>query len=201
MEKKEEVKFVQLYNEDGEKVEALSKEEYEAKVEGFETEKKEMKEKLEKLEVKDFNFKALRDGSKEERDKLLSELSDKDKQIILLQEKTDKKIDDFKDSVVGGYKTDAIREASGGDEELEKKIKLNFARIAGEEDTKEQIIEKVKDAKKMSLDNAIDPVAALSGTMSAGDIKPIDKTDLTPSQKDLGSKLGLSDEEMGKNGK
>ena len=49
-------------------------------------------------------------------------------------------------------RAEIIKKASAGDAELEKKIQINFARLAGKEETDEDITNKVLEAYKLSVD-------------------------------------------------
>lgn len=180
----------ELFDKDGEPVEAYTKEEYESALSAskeLEDYKKKVDDLTKELESKstdkDLNFKELR----EKKEKAEKELVDYRDTISLRQNEIMAEIQTIKFDK-------QIREIVGDNQDLVDKIKFNFARITppkeGEKDTR--------------LDDAI--ILATGGKsnfsgFSSGDGTPpstIKKSGLTEGQIDLGRKLGLTDEELKK---
>jgi hypothetical protein len=155
----------------------------------------ETSEKLKKLENKDFNFKRLRDMSAEETAKLTAtELSLKKQQEELAENQST-----FTKNIQESWKNEALAVMCGRDEEMKKKVLLNFGKFAGEATTKEQINERIKDAYALSNGHAgsSNPLNTMSGfsSQARGDGsnpnwagKDVDK--------ELYSKLGISDKDL-----
>ncbi|MEY2595073.1 MAG: hypothetical protein RI965_345 [Bacteroidota bacterium] len=98
----------------------------------LQTELEETKQKLTKLENKDFNFRRLEQMTEEEKSKLsATEIALKQKQEQIEEEQ--KK---FVESMVGERKNDIFNELAGGDEELLKKLEANFSRIKDSDNAK-----------------------------------------------------------------
>lgn len=197
--------YKKLTNEEGEEIEALSKEEHEAEIktkeEEFGKKEKELNEQLGKYKDKDFNFKALREAKKEDREKLLEKLSDTERKLYEEQESNKKELDDLKSGLIQENKDTAIDALCGDDEELKKKVLANFDDLNIEAKTKGEMIVKVQKAYNMSVDVLErNPVLGVSRSTSEGDIKKKEKGELTPELKEMGKKLGLSDEDQKKYG-
>ena len=103
---------------------------------------KDIKEKLLKLENKDFNFKKLRDMTKEDQEKLTT----REVELLKRQESLEENQTNFIKSQKDSWMSEAIKQYTGGDEEKEKKIKYQVSRLNDDATTKEDIINKVKDA-------------------------------------------------------
>lgn len=156
----------------------------------------ETREKLGKLENKDFNFKRLRDLDKEKQAKL----TEAEKALMLKAEELENNQKSFTDKLITSYQDEAIAVLVGNDEKLRKKVLHNYSRIKGDAVTKEEVNSKMRDAFNMTgvgsqAPSAISSINSLSG--SAPNPNPSGDTKLDEGQKDLGKKLGLTDEEMG----
>lgn len=199
--------FKKLTNDEGEEIEALSKEDHEAAIEKqtkeHDVKVKELNDKLGKFNDKEFNFKALREAKEEDRTKLLAQLSDKERKLFEEQEKNAKSIDDLKSSLVKENMDTAMDALCGDDEELKKKVEANFDILNIEVKTKKDMVEKVQKAYNMSVDPSVrNPVQGVSGSTNIGDIGRTEKPVLTQEQKSIGKeKFGLSDEDYEKYGK
>uniref|UniRef100_A0A6M3IP54 Uncharacterized protein n=1 Tax=viral metagenome TaxID=1070528 RepID=A0A6M3IP54_9ZZZZ len=149
--------------------------------------------KLEKLENKDFNFKRLRDMSKDEKDKLTAtemELKQKAEQLEENQYK-------FTEQLQNSYKNEAMAVLVGNDKDLQKKVLYNYNKLNSPDGTKEEVFSKMRDAYNMlgASNNSINPVNAAAthhgppsgfkqagGTVDAG----------------LAKNLGITEEELKK---
>ena len=192
---------MQFYNEEGEKVDAISQEDLDAKISEktteFEAKEKELNEQLEKYKDKDFNFKALREAKDEQKEKMLADMSDKEKKLFAEIEAVKVENENFKSALTGSYKDEALKGIST-DEETQKKILANYERISDAAITKEQVKQKMKEAYNMLGENEINPIGAVSGTQSAGDIKKPNTGDLSPEMRKAAKEFGLSDEDITK---
>ena len=200
------MEFKKFTNEDGEEIDALSKEEVEKEIEAkakeFEDKETELNEKLKKFEDKEFNFKALREAKEEDKKKMLEKLSDTERKLFDEQEKNKTEFDDFKNGLLDEHKTVAIDKLCGDDEELKKKVDANFDDIIGETKTQKEMIEKVQKAYNMSVDiNVRNPVLESAPSTSIGSIQKKDEGNLSSELKEVGRKLGLSDKKMSGDGK
>ena len=199
--------YKKLTNDEGEEIEALSKDEHEAEIkkqtEEFEKKEKKLNDKLTKFKDKDFNFKALREAKEDDKKKLLGQLSDKERKLFEEQEKNAKSIDDLKGSLVQENMDTAMDALCKDDEELKKKVQANFELLNIEVKTKKEMVEKVQKAYNMSVDPAVrNPVQGVAGSTNVGNIGQTEKPTLTPEQKEIGKeKFGLSDEDYEKYGK
>ena len=158
-----------------------------------EAELAETKEKLQKLENKDYNFKKLRDMNDEEKGKLsATELELKKKQEELEENQTK-----FQTTVIEGNKAEALAVLVGNDAEMKKKVLYNYDRIKGDAVTKEQINAKMREAHNMlgMAQSQVNPINQAVGFQGgAGGVSSGNKTDKVDA--DLASKLGISDEDL-----
>jgi len=162
-----------------------------------ETELSEVKEKLSKLENKDFNFKKLRDMKKEELDALTS----KELELMKRQDALEEKAQELSDRVVKGAKEGAIEALAGEDEELVKKIEFHFERLGGDETTKEDVEKKVREAHLLATSSERlkpDPINGAFAKTSSGEVKPEDKEEMTKGVLDVAGKLGITAEDLKK---
>jgi len=192
---------MQYYNEEGEKVDAISQEDLdkqitETKTEA-ETKEKELNEQLSKYKDKDFNFKALREAKEEEKQKMMGELTEKDKIFYSEIEKIKNESDSFKSALNGSYKDEALNGIST-DEETQKKILINYERISDAAITKEQVSQKMREAYNMLGENEINAINAVIGTKSSGDINKSKTDDLPKVVESAAKEAGLSDEDIKK---
>lgn len=174
--------------------------EYQGKIQEQTTAMEDLKKEREELEEKmnqgsddkDKNFKVLKDA-----------LNKKDDEIKNLTQKIDEtgsaRINDLRERLIEKY--------AGSDEELKKKIVHNFDNtLAGVDAKSEKEIEnKIKNAVKLSVDfGGPNP---LDNAMSGGEPGGVGRKNaggvsakITPEVKDLGGKLGITDEDYQKYG-
>jgi len=178
-----------LYNEDGEEIEAFTKEELDAQlkdaISAKEEEKKTLESKIEELsskidtDDKDTNFKALREA-KEAKEKQLEEVMSKISKIEseLNSEKVDK----------------LIYNEVGRDSELAQKVKYHYDKMItpkeGEEDTRLKDAMILATGGKTSMDTKMFSSGKGDVIHSNGDNK------LNTNQVELAKKLGLSDDDI-----
>jgi hypothetical protein len=180
------------YDENGNAIEGILSPEETAQLK---TELSTVKESLAKLENKEFNFKKLRDMSNEEREKLtVTELELKKRQESLEEEQRT-----WKQQVVESHKDDALAVLAGDNEELRKKILLNYNRLKDEAVTKEQVAKKMKEAYLLSKERHADEIDPLSQALVNGvPPKPKSSDRVSPELEDLAKKFGVSKEELTK---
>ena len=140
-----------------------------------------LESELEKLKEKEINFSNLRDKTRTQ-----EEEQNKNKtKIDELESKLEQSKSELKDFVVGDYRNNLIDEVAMGDAEVKKAIEENFKRIAGPEDTKEQVLNKVKEAAGMT--------AAQAGMTVT---ETVDFTNVLSSGGSSGRSVGFSSEGM-----
>jgi len=159
----------------------------------------ETKLKLEKLENKEFNFKKLRDMTEAETAKLTAtELSLKKQ-----QEELEEKQRTFESSFITDIKHDVLSNIVGDDEELKKKVELNYARLKDSESAKSRSeIEKLmKEALTLSV--GIRGTNSLNSAINkTGDApKTQSSTKLSDEALAIGKMLGITPEDIEKYGK
>jgi len=190
----------EAYDVEGNPIDGLiSPEEIIKQQEDFETNKKVLEEnqsKLEKLEKKDFDYKKLRDMTDDEKAKYsAAEMALRERQEALEEDQQS-----FRDGFVKSIKDDVIKSLAGDDDELAKKMEINYGRIKDSENasSREDISRLMSDAYGMSAD--IKSGSPLNKAVNSVGNAPIAKSDgpLTPELKDFGKKFGLTDEDMGK---
>ena len=201
---------MELYDSEGNPVEALTPEEVEAKldeakreveqqkeeeisqiqsefeetVDSLEQQIKEKEEEMNKLSNKDYNFKKLRE-SKEELEKRLAEE----------RSKVDEKINAIKGELTDQQITQKIKEAVGGDEELVKQTKYWLDQFKPAEG--EGIDERIQAA--ITLATGGKGVLNSQAISSAGGFTPTpQKTEgkISPEAVDVAHKMGLSDKDL-----
>ena len=153
----------------------------------------ETKEKLTKLENKDFNFKKLRDMNDEEKGKL----TEAEKALMNKQEELEENQTKFTETIVDGNKNEALAVLVGDDAEMRKKVLYNFDRIKGDAVTKEQISAKMREAHNMlgMQGSQINPINLAAG--SYGDFGNISSDNKqTNVDGELAKKLGLDDDDL-----
>lgn len=194
--------MAELYDANGDLVEgALTADEAKAiqdKATTVTTELEDVKVKLSKLENKDMNFKKLRELSDDER----KQLSAKEIELMKRQESLEEATKGFVSTQVNSYKDDALATLAGDNEELRKKTLGHYDRIKDEATSREDIRRKMRDAftlAKQEVVSGIDPFATAMGYTGgqAPNAKP-NQGEYSADQKDLASKLGLSDEDLKK---
>ena len=186
--------MVELFDSEGNAIEAFTKEEHEEalkqEIDKKDEELKIVNEKLEGLTNKDANFKALR----EEKEKIEKENKE-------LKGQLSEQIVGIKSSIEKDKIDNTISVMAAGDEEVAKKIKFHYDRIIKPEDTDEEKKAKLGDAFKLALGGDKTP-DVLSSTMSAAGAGKIvgNKTSFSPELIELGNKFGLSEEDIKKHG-
>lgn len=184
---------LEVYDADGNQVEGvLSPEEATA----LQSQIEETKEKLTKLENKDFNFRRLEQMTEEEKDKLsAAELSLKQQQEALEAEQKS-----FKESFVGDIKKDTLEKFVGEDEELLKKVEFHMARFPESKtaQSRSEIEGLVKDA--MLLATGGRSSNPLNAAMNASGSAParVQKEKLSDEAMNMASKFGLTAEDIEK---
>ncbi len=203
------------YDSDGNPVEnVLSADEAnkiaEDKSKTFQEELSKTKEQLSKLENKDFNFKKLRDMTKEEREGINAkemELLKRQEAIEEQQANFTKQQKETREKELGSYKEEYLDKFAGGDEEMKKKVLFHFNRLADEAITRSDIEKKMGDAWVLATGGrhvGVNPILnamAKDGYVQTGTQNKGDK--LTDDQRDLLNKLkpSISDEKLKKLGK
>jgi chromosome segregation ATPase len=187
-----------LYDADGNEVEAFLPDEVKPLQEAAALHDKELaetKEKLTKLENKDFNFKKMRDMTQAE----IEKLSAKEIELMKRQENLEEQQTTFKQQVVQSHMNDALAVLAGEDEEVRKKIMHNYERINDDATTKEDIFRKMKDAYRLTTDRSVsmNPLSAAMGVVGNAPAKGDNKV-WSDDLKELGSKMGLKEDDMKK---
>lgn len=177
-----------IEREDGTKVEVFSREEISAKEAELEAARKlaaEKEEELKKFNDKDFNFKALRE-QKEASDKKVTELENS--------------LNDFKNSFVNERVEDQIKRLSNGDDELAKKIRLQFDRLPEKPVTAEDVGKKVLDAYKLASE--FRPSSGVHIPVSSAGSAPVinttGKAPVSDAVREVAAKMGMTPEEVEK---
>ncbi len=135
-----------LYDEEGNPIEGASTAEEVKAIQDEkalkETELAEVKEKLSKLENKDFNFKKLRDMNKEEQEKLTAH----EMELLQRQEKLEDDQKSFLQKQIESHKDEASAVLAGENEELRKKILFHYDRIKDEAMSRDEVYKKMREA-------------------------------------------------------
>jgi hypothetical protein len=194
--------MAELYDADGNLVEgALTSDEVkaiQAKADEAAAEANSAKEKLSKMENKEFNFKKLRDLSEEERKKL----STKEMELMQRQEDLETKTKGFVETQINTHKDEALAVLAGDNEELRKKTMFHYDRIKDEATSREDIRRKMRDAFRLAQGDVTGTNDPFSSAVSysggsAPNAKPA-SADFSNDQKDLAKKLGLSEDDLKK---
>lgn len=153
-------------------------------------------EKLGKLENKDLNFKKLRDMSEEEKKTFTAKELEHKEEVERLQEE----ISGFKTSYHTNMFDKQIKTLVGDDEKLKIKVEEEYKALENlPSDTEAQVSEKLKRAFIMATGNSpsIDPYASTAGSLGGVAPKVEVKEGMSEDAKEVGKKLGLSDEDLG----
>jgi hypothetical protein len=148
--------------------------------------------KLTKLENKDFNFRRLENMTEEEKAKLtVTELGLKKQ-----QEELETKQKEMESTFVGDIKGDLLSSLVGDDEELKKKVELNYSRIKESETakTRAEIKAVLNDAYVMSV--GIKGRNPINSAINASGAPAVKTEKLDDDVVSFGKKLGLSDEDL-----
>jgi len=169
---------------------------YEAQLKEKDTQVEELQKELTGLKNKEYNFKKLRDMTEDEK----KELTTREVELIQRTEKLEEEQKSFSTRVVDGHKLDAFAVLAGDDAELLKKIQYHYERISDDATTRDEVNKKAKDAWLLANGGAnagIDPIARAAAYQSGhGVVKTGER--LTGDQRDLASKLGISDDDLKK---
>jgi len=201
--------MVELFDKEGNVVEAFSAEELQAQkdaaieefkqanpdksseLEILQSQLREKEDELVKLRGKDTNFENLR-KQKNAAEKAAEEL----------RREIDEKIGAVKKEVLDGVMKDHYNETigvlAGNDEELKKKIEFHYNRLQDSAVTKDEVSKKLRDAwvlaTKLDDPGALNSSVISSGGVSKLNIKNTQK--FTPEEKAIGAKFGLSEKDF-----
>lgn len=191
-----------ITNEDGTEEEVFTAEELETqKTEALEAFKAEnpdkteeltaLQEKLKGFEDKDLNFANIR-KAKEEAEKKVEEI----------MKGVDEKIQTVRKEVLEGvmadHKSSTLEALVGDDEELKKKVELEYGRLSDVASTKDQLTKKLKDAYILATAKEPDGVNQnIYGSGGVGRLK-INSTSpkFSAEEQELGAKFGLKTEDF-----
>jgi len=150
-------------------------------------------EKLSKLENKDFNFKKLREMSKEEKEKLTTtEMELKQK-----QEELEENQKSFTKNLTDSQKNEALAVLVGDDEKIRKKVLLNYDRIVGDAKTKDEVFAKMRDAYNM-LGASVQSPNPVYQALGASGGAPSASKQSAKVDSELARSLGVSSEDIKK---
>lgn len=192
-----------LYDEDGNPVKAFTEEEVEKIREEtgaeFKTQLEAKEQELVKEREKEKNFQALRGQNKELTEEQKKESEDIKVTIANLESKIEAAKNEGVGLVTSNLRDSIIEDMSGGDEDLRKAIKENYAVINKPEGTRDEIAQRVKDAYLLSLDTN-DLLGGVSvapqgpgRAVGSGGGKPKNEEVV-----ELGRKFGISDDDWNK---
>lgn len=181
----------EVYDNDGNPVEGVLPPE---EIKSLQEKLEETNQKLSKLEKKDFDYRRLENMTEAEKEKLsATELSLKKQ-----QEELEDKQKTLETTFISDVKKDLISSLVGDDEELRKKIELNYDRLSDSSKAKsrEEIKALLNDAYVMSVgikySNPILNANNVSGSVHVKSEK------ISEDIKDFGKKLGLTEEDLEK---
>lgn len=152
---------------------------------------KEKEEDIKKLKDKDTNFSKLR-GEKEKLEEQKKEL----------EQQIDQKIKGVEDKRIQEKVEEKINSFAQGDEELAKKIKFHYGRIGDVATNDKEINQKLVDA--FILATKRDSVDVIDGAISSRGAPVISRkgiTKISPELKQVGEKMGITEEDFKKYGK
>ena len=152
---------------------------------------REAEEKLAKVGDKDYNFKALEKAKNDAEGKLKEFTSTIDEKINSVKR-------EVLEGVMSAHKSDALASLVGDDEELKKKVELEYGRLSDVASTKEQISKKLKDAYVLAT--AKDPDGVNASIYGSGNVGRVSIKSTSPKfsneEKELGAKFGLNDKDF-----
>jgi len=191
-----------LYDEEGNPIEGASTAEEVKAIQDEkalkEAELAEVKEKLSKLENKDFNFKKLRDMNKEEQEKLTAH----EMELLQRQEKLEDDQKSFLQKQIESHKDEASAVLAGENEELRKKILFHYDRIKDEAMSRDEVYKKMREAATLAKgEGAVGVNPVLSGINIQG--SPPSGSNNKPESEDsreMRQHFHISDEEKQKLG-
>ena len=152
--------MAELYDEEGNAVDALTPEEAEAKIaeateaakqsasEDFRAQLEAKEAELEEAKKKEQNFSALRNKTKTQEELA----ADARAEVEALKKDIAEARDSGKNYAINNAKERAIKQMADGDVELEKKLRTNYEVIQRPTDTEDQVLARVRDAYLLSAD-------------------------------------------------
>lgn len=166
-------------------------------IEKLETELKESKDKLDKLEGKESNFAKLREQKEGAEAKIEDLQKTMEEQIKESAEATKKEV---LEGVYKDHYQEELTSLAGQDDELKKLIEVQYERLTDPTTNKGEISKKLRDAwtlaTKQEDPNALNTAVISSGGAAAVQTKTQDK--LSPEVEQVASKFGLSQEDFNK---
>jgi len=207
-----------IQNEDGEDVEVFTAEELEAQkqeaIDAFKEENPDKSEEMEKLQAdleaaqkekeelqaqieedpeKAKNFSALRKQKQEAEQKAQELQSQIDERVkTQLDEKAGEIKKDVLEGVLKDHYNDTLKSLVSDDEDLLKKVELNYKRLADEASTKEGVTKKLMDAYRLSVEEpstgALNTAVVSSGGAAVARASTSSKK-FTPEEKEFAKKL------------
>jgi len=153
-------------------------------------------DQLEKLASKELNFKKLRDMSEAEKEKFsTTELSYK-QQI----EKLEEEVGSFKKSYHDNIFQKKVSSFVGSDATLKEKVEKEYENINMPSNTEQEVEEKIKRAYVLATGKSPSPSPMFYGTNNLGGLPPsgVKLSEVSDDVKDLGKKMGLSEEDFKK---
>lgn len=184
-----------LYNEDGEPVEgAIPAEEAQKIKDELET----VKQEKAKLENKDFNFKRLRDMTKQETDKL----TEKEIALIKNQEKLEEQISSFANNQTKANVDDVLNVLAGEDVKMRELIEAELKNFPGDNTNKSDLQARARkaflivtgEANMSRVPNPLFQAHRINGSSSAGGSAQAKQ--FNDNEKALASKMGISEDDM-----
>jgi len=158
---------------------------------------KSKEEELAKIKDKDTNFANLRKQKEAVELKMANITAEIDTKINLAKK-------EVMEGVLKDHYNDTIKALAGDDEEVKKKIEFQYKRLADSASTKQEIANKLRDAwvlaSKVEEGDAFNSTVLSSGGVGRLKIKGQEKK-LSPEEKAIGAKLGLSEKDYEKYGK
>jgi hypothetical protein len=201
--------MTELFDEEGNAIEAFTKEEVEAKTaevaKTYEEKVAALSQDLEKEKEKEKNFAALR----AKKDELTEAQKQEQAKIQVTMEQLEQKISEAQNAGVSKVlelqRESVINDLAGGDAELKIKIEANYKLISKPEGTAEEIAARARDAYLLSMDiNHEDLFGNSSVNAPSGPGRAVGAGTGTPVSQDLqdvGRKFGISDADWKKFGK
>ena len=157
-------------------------------------------EDLTRAGEKDTNFANLRKQKDDAENKLEEFTAGVDEKIGTAKEEVKKEV---LEGVMSDHYADILKALTGDDEELKKKVELNYNRLQDPGVTKSDVTKKLTDAYHLSTipetEDALNTSVISSGGVSRLKTTSDDKS-FSGEEKELGEKFGLSEEEMKKYG-
>jgi hypothetical protein len=196
------------YDEEGNEVDVIEKEEVdkllkekEDLIKAKEEEKTKLSDEyeknrveLDKLKSKDYNWRRLEEMNEEEK----KQLTAREKELLTRQETIEKQAKEIDQRIIRDYQGEALDVLAGEDKDLREKILFHYDRIKDEAKSREDINRKMKDAYKLTIEKSFASNPILEATFSGRSVgyKKEERGKLTPELKELGKRMGLSDEDL-----